>query len=446
MLLAPTIRINKKGIRLALPKLTLLVSILYCLFYSNFINLANYSFLSYSLGGGSVSNPLFELIKYSRLPVLMLAFVAINLNRDIRKSIYRFFILNLDIIFFFVIMWLGLLSSQDQVNGLFYTLWQNLALLTLLALFVVLRHYYNRENTIYIFFQLLFWSNFIVLPLLIINLHTFGNNWVYNMAFSSKTFYPYCLLSMMISIYGAKLFSEKSLFLFFTKRYAHYIEYILILVLIFFCLFSARRGPLFVMLALTPIYMFIAIGRQWWKRFFILLFLGITTLGSIPKINNYMETHQLEFAIFKKIGDLQNSKDGLSGDQSYNEREQIWELYWDIVEDYPFFGVGAYNSTVVNKNKNPNHRLAGYSTHNLYMGLLVEHGYLGLVTFLAIIIRGLIIMLTKTSLSFFIRYSIFLCAPALLINWNEYNLIPGQVFYWSTVSFLLFPRLFLLKK
>lgn len=442
-LLHPQISLKRKS--LVLPKLTLIVLLFYILFYSHFINIANYSFLMYSFGGFRVSNPIFDIIKYSRLPVLLIAAFAIILRLSHYKSLTSFYLKNIDLILFNVIMYFGLVNSLDKINGLFYTVWHTASFLTILTFLYLLRQQFSEKNQLLIFFRLIFWSNAIVLPLLFINLHTFGNGWTYEMAFSSKTFFPYCLLSMMQSLYGAQLFCNRSLFSLKSKMITKYLEIFLIVSMILFCFFSARRSPLFVMLLMSFIYAFYIVGKRLWKKVFLVLMVVAGLVYTIPKALSYIEQNKYELSILKKLNDLQQSDSGLKGDGSYNERLIVWEIYAQVSDMVPFFGTGSYNSTLYSMKYFGHIQQAGYSTHNLYRGILVEHGYVGLLLFMIVLLRGMFILFLKKSRSFYIKYFVFLILPVLGINWNEYNLIPGQVFYWTTILVLLYPRLFLLK-
>jgi len=401
----------------------------------------------YSFSGGRVSNPLFELVKYSRFPVMFFAFyIVANLSTSFRKGIYIYFLQNIEVIIFIIVMFGGLINSPDLFNGVFYTTWQMLCWLCTLTFFYLLIRNYSLKDRLRFFFQLLFWSNFIVFPLLLLKIGTLGNTLVYNMAFSDKAFYPYCLLSMFISILASRAFCERSLFdislPFLSKKNSNLLlEAFLVAALILFCFVSARRTPLFVMILQILVYTYFIIGRTLWKKIAYILFVVGLLSYSIPKILTYIEAHKYELTVLKKLDDIQ-SGEGIEGDPSYTARQEVWSMYWEIIKEYPLFGVGASNSTVVHEKTYPYEMLGGYSTHNLYVGILAEHGFLGLLMFIIIVVRGLIIILMKGR-KYIGIYGLLILLPALAINWAEFNLIPGQVFYWSTVLFFLFPRLFL---
>lgn len=408
------------------------------LFVSNFLNIGNYSFLSYSYSGFPTSIAFFEFLKYFRLPMVLIGLLLLVVLQYKNHSLSRYFLYNIDIFIFLSFTYLGLLNSLDIINGVFYTIWLTGAFVIGLYSMFYLKRYNSNMERVQKFFKFLFWSNFIVLPLLILNLPSFGKNWSYDMAFASSTFYPYCLLSMLISIYGNRLFTSQSLF---KIKYSFVFEIIIVFLIIIFCFMSARRTPLFLMITLSLIYSFFVIGTSIFKK--ILLSVILISLGIIllPKLSIYIEKHKYELSILKKINDLQNANGDIGKDASYNERVILWGLYDNIIALHPFIGTGSYNSTVFLKKHFPNSRMNGYSTHNLFRGILVEHGFLGLLSFIVIVLRSCYLILMKSKLKYAFYYFAFLLIPILIINWNEYNLLAGQVFFWTTVLVILFPRM-----
>lgn len=415
----------------------------FILFYGNVINLANYSVLSYTFSGAGYSNPIFELVKYSRLPMLFVGVLLFSVVMVRSVKLRSFIVKNVDIFLFLLVMISGLINSLDIINGLFYTLWQSAALITVLLFLFFLNKHSDRENSFRNFMQLLFWSNFFVLPLLVFNFHTLGSGWTYYMAFSSKTFYPYCLLTILLAMYSSRVLLNRSIFN-GPKRRNLLFEWILILGCLFFCFVSARRTPLFLMVLLTPPYIYLTVGRRLWKRIALVFVLVTAIAASIPVTLKYINEHKYELAALKKLNDLSKSSGDFSKDASYNERKLVWDSYFKVYKRYPIVGVGSYNGSVVHTKMFDGERVEGYSTHNLYLGILVEHGLLGILLFATIFVRSLIILFISSKFRFFILYNIFLIAPILIINWNEYNLIPGQIFYWSTILVIIFPRIYLL--
>lgn len=438
----PSLNIRRLSIRL--PRVTFLILVTYLLLYANILNIANYSFLSYTFSGGNTSNPIFELLKYSRLPVMLIGGLIFTIGLLQDKKLRTFCLQNIDLFLFLMAMGLGLINSIDHINGVFYTIWQSAALITILLFIYHLKKSKIQLDSVRFLLQLLFWSNFIVLPLLLLNIRSLGSDWSYYMAFSSTTFYPYCLLSLLISIYGCRVLTQRSLFTSSPSRNKLY-ELICICLLILFCFISARRTPLILMILLSIPYLYIMIGKRVWKKAMLVTSIIIAILISIPIAQSYVEEHKYELAILKKLNDLVQSEGDVTQDASYNERILVWNSYWKVFQKNKIVGVGAYNSGLVQSKMFAGSSVAGLSTHNLYLGILVEHGILGFCLFMFIILKSIATLLLRAPFDFFIKYVGFLIIPVLLINWNEYNLIPGQVFYWTTVLVLIFPRIYLLK-
>ena len=123
MLLLPKYRVRTGSLKL--PVFTGFIAMLYILYYSNFINIANYSFLSYSFGGFPVSSPFLDLIKYSRLPVLIFGGLVLSLLVVRDKLLRSFFIENWDVLLFGIVLYFGLVNSSDFFTGLSYSIWHS---------------------------------------------------------------------------------------------------------------------------------------------------------------------------------------------------------------------------------------------------------------------------------------------------------------------------------
>lgn len=423
-------------------RVTLWVLLYTALVYSQLVNIANYSFLSYSFKGQLSTNPIFEIVKYSRLPVLILVFFIVVEYLKNQPKFVTFSILNYDLILFNIWMYFGLINAIDVLNAFFYTFWQTSAFMCILAVIYKLRESKDFESGLFHVFKLVFWSNIMVIPLLMLNLPTLGSNLTYEMAFSSKTFYPYCLLSIMIALCGARIICNRSLFKIDSFVNSKKIELLFLLVLLFFAFVSARRTPFFIMIFLMLVYLYYSVGRQIWKRVFFIMFVGLVISFLVSSLISYIDQHRYELTVLNKINDLRELDEGLDQDPSYRERLEVWDSYFKISQMVPFVGTGAYNSTLYRIKQLNGRGRSGLSPHNLWIGILVEHGYIGLFIFLIVMLRSFWLVFSKNKLGRFIMYGLLLYIPILGINWNEYNLIPGQVFYWTTMLIILFPRFY----
>lgn len=430
--------IEQRNIRKFVYRISVLRLTIVILFLSNILNIGNYSFLSYSFAGFPISIVFFDFLKYFRLPMILIGLLTVVILLLKNHKLSGFFLYNIDVFIFLFFTYLGLINSIDIINGIFYTLWLSGATILGLSFMFYLKTYCFNQKKFHIFFKFIFWSNFIVLPFLILNINSIGKSWSFDMAFSSSTFYPYCLFSMLISLYGCRLFTTKSIF---KSKFDIIIEILVILIIIFFCFLSARRTPLFLMIILTFIFSFYAVGKSIFKKILLSIFLIFFGILITPKLLKYIEKHKYELSILKKVNDIQNSKGDISKDASYNERIMVWNLYNEIINMHPIIGTGSYNSSLFLKEIFPNSRLNGYSTHNLYRGILVEHGFLGLLSFMVVLFRSSFLILLTSSIKHSYYYFTFLLIPVIIINWNEYNLLAGQVFFWTTLLIILFPRI-----
>ncbi len=435
MRLFPRLSIKKNSI--VLPNLTMVIFLTYVLLVCNLINLGNYSFLSFSFSGQSNSNIIGDLIKYSRLPLLIGASLILMLRLIDDIDLRKFFISNVDVIIFVGSLYLGLANALDVFNGVNYSLWHTCSIFVLLGYLYYLRETIGQSGSIRFIFQFLFWSNFIILLLLFTNLPTLGSSFSYSMAFSSKSFYAYSLLTLVICILSCRVISKESLFRF---RYGVLFEWVVVISCLFFCFISARRTPLFLMFIILLIYQNRIFGNQLYKRVFLICTLLFAIIVSTPIILKNIKKYNTELSVLYKINNLINSNGNLEKDSSYSERLKVWKIYRSIFQTHPIVGVGSFNGPLYSKAKFSHLYESKYSPHNLYLGILVEHGVLGMFFFIIVVLRSEFIFFTKMGFIKFAQFNFYFVVPILVINWNEYNLIPGQVFYWTTMIVFLMPR------
>lgn len=411
---------------------------IFILYYSNIVNIGNYSFLMYDFTGGTSSNFIFDSLRYIRLPILLLITITILATLNRHKKLASFYLKNWDVIIFIIVSYFGLMNSIDLVNGIFYTVWNTAALIFIIAFFHHLKSNYSFKEGLSILFKILFWSNFIVLPFLFLNLPYIGSTWEYNMAFGSSTFYPYSLLSMIMALYAHQLFLHRSLL---HIKYNKLIENFTVFSILFFCFMSGRRTPFILMTIMAVLYLFHGIKRNAILGLMTIALIVIVAAYILPSAINYSENNQDGFFMFKKINDLQQTDGNLSNDGSYSVREYIWQMYDAVISENPATGTGAFNSVVHHNAIFINQPFAGSSPHNLYIGLIVEHGYLGFFSFMILLLRSCLIWIKLNSSYNSFVYFFFLLLPTLVINWNEYNLLVGQIFYWTTMLIILLPRM-----
>jgi len=81
----------------------------------------------------------------------------------------------------------------------------------------------------------------------------------------------------------------------------------------------------------------------------------------------------------------------------------------------------------------------GVSAHNTFVGLLAETGLAGALLMLIVLARSFN-FLFKYANANWIKIYLILFFPTLVINWVEYNLIPGQIFFLYTMIIWIMPR------
>ena len=426
-------------------KINVYFILFYILVISNFLNIGNYSFLSYTFSGISIDNSILSLIKFSRLPIIIISCLIVAKKLSGHPYLVNFFKRNLDLFLFIVVCFLGTINASDKIYAIFYSMWQAGCLVLILFYLFSLFQLTDRKNWISKFLNLLFFSNLITLVLLCLNMYTLGDDVKYYMAFTSKTFSAYCIFTMLTSLYIYQINYRKSLINLSFKKLNPYLNFFTICLIIFFSILSARRSVIFSIVFTSFIYLYYIIGKNLWKKIAIII---ISTLGliiSIPKVLEFADRNHQQFAVLRKITDFDKNISGKAADPSLGERLIIWSYYLELSEDYPIVGTGAYNGEIKLQEKFGFNHYTNFSTHNTFITILVEHGYLGIFLFFIIIIKSTFIILLKFDPKIKLPYLAILVIPTIIINSFEFNFYPGQTYYWATMLILLYPRIYLAK-
>ncbi len=435
---------NKVNLLLTSKKVQLLSVVSFFLFTSHFITVGNYSYLYYDVVGVPHGNPILGLIKYLRLPICVFsAFLLLHWLR-VRSTAWTFLVQNVDVLIFSIILILGLFNTFDLLNGLLYTFWQIFSLVLILSYC-----YYLSKKTAYSLrlrdlLRLLFYSNLIILFFLLINLHTLGSDVKYYMAFTSKTFFAYCLFVLFASLALNRIVYQDSLVTGKSNFSGKIVDLIVAVLVLTFGVLSARRSVILSMAIVSVAFIYYAVGKRLWKKLLLITVTAIALAIFVPVLLEYADQNRQSLAILSKIADASNAIEGERSDGSFNERVIVWSFYQRLSELYPLLGTGAYNGEVLLKHHFGDNYYTNISTHNTFLSVLVEHGWLGLLAFISICIRSVWILVKKTTRFVWMNYLIVLVVPVIFINYFEFNLYPGQIFYWPTFLVLLFPRALLL--
>lgn len=433
-------------------KLSFFGILVFVIILSTNMNIGNYSFFTYSFDGTLIRGIIGKLLAASRLPICLLPLVLfLGIGYKLRKQIGSFLIQNLDVVLFVLASWFSIINSIDKVNAFFYTVWHNAIFFAILAYFFYIAHKsYNRFDRLYNLGFILFWSNVIVLPFLLVNLNNMIGGGILDMAFSGIPFAPYCVLSLMFATYIFLYLkknnptSKKGLLRFSRPLYWFFSLFLFILLL-----GGARRTPLVISIVLTLGFLYLYYGTNLWQRVVIIGVMMYSVFLFVISIPIIIERYGDQFYTLERFSQIEFDAGGNISEgkfsKSYMDRLLIWDSYFKLVRENPVFGTGLFNSKIHHVDRFKNWRLAGYSPHNSYISIIVEQGYIGIFFFLIVLFRSIFLMATKERTR--LRYLYFLILISMLvINWNEYNSLGGQVFFWTSFLIILYPRVYLVKQ
>ncbi|MBE9466376.1 hypothetical protein IEE83_31305 [Dyadobacter sp. UP-52] len=391
-----------------------------------FLNIGNYSFFKYSLQGTENSSSFLNLISGLRffLPVWIVLY-SFGLSLKLTSKILTD---NFDIVALAASWLLSCLLSMDTSSYLIYGIWTLFSLLSILLLV----SYTAVISTTFSEFslnisQVLWKGNFIILVLDLISLllsKTKGG--MLNIFFASNTFWAYPTMIMGILALIKMRFTSPS----FSKKLYYAAIFIISLTSVYF---SARRSPLFCLVLTLPL-LYLPLKL---RQIFLLILFSLTTYSFTDSTTgkdflNSLPDSYMKYRIERMFGLVHGREE-----TSYSERQKIWNIYLDAFYQKPVTGEGlaAVNRiTVTTKNKTD--RL---SAHNTFIGLLAETGLSGSLLLFVVILRS-VLMAGRIRNATWTKIYLILFIPTLLINWVEYNLIPGQIFFLYTIIVWLLPR------
>lgn len=388
----------------------------------------------------------FEVLKSFRFIMLLIFFI---LYKNIKKesNLVNKINSNIDVLIFAFSFFFSVFFSIDKGIAFFYSIWFTLSIFSIIVYFSLLSLKFNRNDGLFAFFQLVFWSNVIIIPLGLLNISNLFLGSGFDIAYGSSSFYAYNLFSIVVSVLCSHLFVGKSLF---QVKYKTILEIIIVLLSILFSFYSARRSPTMMILFIVISFMFFKYGKS--KISKILILVIITAFVSIifPLFEEFVVSNNDSGQVFIKFTQMLDSKGNIIDDKSFKDREDIWIVYDKIIDKNPIFGNGSGNSVISysEMTNNTESNIVGFSPHSLFKGLIVENGYLGLILFIIVLLKSISIIYNKSrsNSNEFSIYLVMIFIPITIINSNEFNLIPGQVFFWTTFMFYLMPRMLISKK
>ncbi|MCF0056740.1 O-antigen ligase [Dyadobacter sp. CY356] len=391
-----------------------------------FLNIGNYSFLRYSIHGTEIPSNILNLISGFRI-LLPFWIVVYSFNLHIKLTA-KILLQNIDIVALSLSWMLSGLLSLEISSYLLYGIW---TLLSLWAILLFISYTAIISQSLPAFslniLRVIWYGNFVILILDLVSLiflKPMGG--MLNIFFASNTFWAYPTMIMGILALINIRFTPASL----VKKLYYLAVLILSVIAVYF---SARRSPLFCLILTIPLLYFPLKSPQIILIIFLFIssysFIDSTTgkhlLASLP--DSYMK-----YRIERMFGLVQGRTE-----TSYSGRQKIWDIYLDAFYEKPVMGEGLAAVNRITENiKNKDERL---SAHNTFIGLLAETGLAGTLLLFVVMLRS-IFLAGRMRSAIWTKIYIILFIPTLLINWVEYNLIPGQVFFLYTMIIWLLPR------
>jgi len=391
-----------------------------------FLTIGNYSFFRYSFSGKEYTSLLLQSISNIRLIIpLWIVSYCLWFNFSMTIKIIKE---HIDILFLGLSWLISCLLSMDAISYLLYGLWSFFSLISIL-LFVCYSAVISSTSKIFLYriIHTLWIGNFIILMLDIISiLTTKPYNGMYQIIFSSNTFWAYpTLIIGILSLVKIRLTTDQLL----KKLY-----YLCILAISLFAIyFSARRSPLFSLILSTILY-FIPSRLPNLLLALCILIMSYTLVNSPTgdRLTESLPDSYMKYRLQRMLGMVKGQQE-----TSYTERQKIWKMYLERFYKKPVMGEGLASMQRIMATKESKKK--DFSAHNTFIGLLAETGLLGSLLMLIVVSRS-IFQTLRLANNAWLRIYILLFIPTILINWVEYNLIPGQIFFLYTMIIWILPR------
>jgi O-antigen ligase len=390
------------------------------------LNIGNYSFFRYSLHGSENTSGSLNLISHFRL--LLPAWIVLYSFWLHYKLTSKILLQNIDVVALSASWLLSGILSLDTSSYLLYGIWTLLSLWAI-VLFVSYAAIISQSPSKFILqiLDVLWIGNFIILVLDAASMLLLSpKNGMYNIFFSSNTFWAYPTLIMGILALIRMRFTTHG----FLWKTVYFTLFVICLIAIYF---SARRSPLFCLI-LTFLLLYLPLKFPQIVLVFCFFAASYSFVDSVAGKDflNALPDSYMKYRIERMFGLVQGRQE-----TSYSERQKIWDIYLDAFYQKPVMGEGL--AAVERITKNSESKLEGFSAHNTFIGLLSETGLSGTLLMCIVLLRSLVFA-GKIKSAAWLKIYIILFIPTLLINWIEYNLIPGQIFFLYTMIVWLLPR------
>jgi O-antigen ligase len=382
------------------------------------LTIGNYSFFRYTLSGSLKNSAISSIFAHLRfvLPLWPILY-AFQLNLSLSLRILKH---NIDVVALLFCWTLSSALSLDITSYLVYAPWTiSVWIGVLLAIGFTALTVRSASELIFFYLNIIWLGNLIVLALVVISyfVRTPGPG-IYTLLYSSNSFWAYPLL--ITGIISVIRIRWRSFVL--TKR----LFYVLVLAICWIAIYlSARRGPLLVLsMVILMTYLPTKFPHIVWVGSLVIL---LVSLIKPVDVIHHLPDSFMKYRLKRLAGLVRIQKE-----TSYAARTRIWKDYMEDFYQNPILGTGLSGKRL---NETGPTDGVHFSPHNTYVGLLAEKGLLGTALLLAIILRSLFLISAEMR-----RIYLLLLLPSIAINWVEYNLLPGQIFFLYSSIIWLLPR------
>lgn len=391
-----------------------------------FLTIGNYSFLRYSSTGLEHGSLLLLSISYLRLVIpLYIILYAFWIQAKLSLLVLKH---NFDVILMGFLWLVSSLLSADLSSYLLYGVWTLTALIAI-VLYISFTAVVSLNQAAFLrnIFRTLWFANLIILFLDLASLWLLKPvSGIYTLFFATNSFwaYPTTVMGILALIHMR----------FVSQSFRAKIYYLLVFMLSVISVYhSARRSPLFCLI-LTPVLIYLPLHPLKIALLLITLltFSSFLSTGSDKALLRMLPESYTKYRIERMLGHIQGKKE-----TSYAARKKIWKIYLRAFREKPVLGQGLAATERIAATASAGK--ISLSAHNTFIGSLAETGLAGALLFMLVIGRSIAIVLVSRQW-LWIKIYIILLIPTLAINWVEYNLTPGQIFFLYSFIIWLLPR------
>lgn len=401
------------------------------LFVVVFLNVGNYSFLTFRADGEGQTAALSPFLKVVRFPIL--AGVIIGALLAYGGRYWDFVGRNADVI---VLGFCALVSGAMGYNlatGITYGAWFALALVAALAYVLYHASHGHEGMGMTRFARLMLWSNVLLIIFALAALPNFdpSKSLALEGTFTASNVHSF---AASVVVGAALILAERE-----KDKWAGgsraWIYFVIAVVAVGTMILGGRRSAMGGIAGAGVIWLFFLRPdatrslNTYAQRVGIAIAIGVVIWAVLPSAT------YTQMRISRGLGEYDGST------QSRIEIAKFGLLMW---QQQPVTGLGLANAREASLQFGMQTEMAGYGLHNSYLAVLVEFGLLGTVAFLFIFFRSVWLWTQMERRS---RAELAMIAiPTLLVCSTEYNLAPGQFMFWPFVLCILMPRVLLLTR